>query len=35
MSTMPAASITEVAPDTYRISIPVPPEFMPGGFSFN
>lgn len=35
MSTTPSASITEVGPDTYRISIPVPPEFMPGGFSFN
>lgn len=35
MSTTPSASITEVGPDTYRVSIPVPPEFMPGGFSFN
>lgn len=35
MSTMPAASIAEVAPDTYRISVPVLPEFLPGGFSFN
>ncbi len=28
-------SITEVADKIYRISTPVPPEVVPGGFSFN
>lgn len=32
---MPVPSITPIAADTYRISIPVPPEAIPGGFSFN
>jgi len=31
----PVPSITEIAADTYRISIPVPPPTIPGGFSFN
>jgi len=31
----PQASIDLIAPDTYRISIPMPPEIFPGGFSFN
>jgi len=31
----PVPSITEIAADTYRISIPVPPPAIPGGFSFN
>jgi len=31
----PQASITPIAPDTYRISVPLPPEVFPGGFSFN
>ena len=31
----PLASVIEVAPDLYRISIAMPPEFIPGGFSFN
>lgn len=31
----PRASITPIAPDTYRISVPLPPEVFPGGFSFN
>jgi flavorubredoxin len=31
----PQASIHEVARDTYRISIAMPPSFIPGGFSFN
>ena len=29
------ASIDEVAPDTYRVSIALPPSAFPGGFSFN
>jgi flavorubredoxin len=29
------ASIHEIAPDTYRISVPLPPSVFPGGFSFN
>ena len=33
--TMPTASITEIAPDLHRISVSMPPEFIPGGFSFN
>jgi len=32
---MPTASITEIAPDIHRISVAMPPEFIPGGFSFN
>jgi hypothetical protein len=28
-------SIHEIAPGIHRISIPVPPEMIPGGFSFN
>lgn len=32
---MPAASITEIAPHLHRISVAMPPEFIPGGFSFN
>jgi flavorubredoxin len=31
----PQASIHRVAPDTYRISVPVPHEEFPGGFSYN
>lgn len=30
----PSASIDEIAPDTYRINIPMP-DMIPGGFSFN
>lgn len=33
--TMPKASIAEVAPDLYRINVAMPPELIPGGFSFN
>jgi flavorubredoxin len=33
--TAPYSSIHKIAPDTYRISIAIPPEIMPGGFSFN
>jgi flavorubredoxin len=29
------ASIHEIAPDTYRISVALPPALFPGGFSFN
>lgn len=32
---IPNASINEVARDTYRISIAMPPTLIPGGFSFN
>ena len=32
---MPTASITEIAPNIHRISVAMPPEFIPGGFSFN
>jgi flavorubredoxin len=28
-------SVNEIAPDIYRISTPVPPSEMPGGFTFN
>ena len=28
-------SINEIAPGIYRISTPVPPQVIPGGFSFN
>lgn len=31
----PLASITEIAPNLHRISVAMPPEFIPGGFSFN
>lgn len=31
----PRASFHEIGPDTYRISVAVPPSFIPGGFSFN
>lgn len=31
----PTASIHEIAPDTYRISVAMPPSVIPGGFSFN
>lgn len=31
----PQASIHEIAPDTYRISVALPPSVFPGGFSFN
>ena len=34
MTSSVAPSIHEVAPDTYRISIPLP-DALPGGFSFN
>jgi flavorubredoxin len=33
--TAPQASITPIAPDTYRISVPLHPDVFPGGFSFN
>ena len=29
------ASIHAIGPDTYRISVPLPPSLVPGGFSFN
>lgn len=32
---MPLASITEIAPRIHRISVAMPPELIPGGFSFN
>ncbi|MBC5763737.1 FprA family A-type flavoprotein [Ramlibacter albus] len=35
MMTAVQPSIHAVAEDTYRISIPLPPEEFPGGFSFN
>jgi flavorubredoxin len=31
----PHASIAQIAPDTWRISVAMPPELIPGGFSFN
>jgi flavorubredoxin len=31
----PRASIHRIAPDTWRISVAMPPELIPGGFSFN
>jgi flavorubredoxin len=31
----PATTVDEIARGIYRISTPVPPEAMPGGFSFN
>ena len=34
MTSSAAASIHEIAPDTYRINIPLP-DALPGGFSFN
>ncbi|HQY28692.1 MAG TPA: FprA family A-type flavoprotein [Burkholderiaceae bacterium] len=35
MSTNPQASIDQIARDTWRISVPIPPTLFPGGFSFN
>jgi len=35
MSTIPQASIDQIAPDTWRISIALPPALVPGGFSLN
>lgn len=32
---VPLASITEIAPNLHRISVAMPPECIPGGFSFN
>jgi flavorubredoxin len=32
---VPSASITEIAPDIHRISIAMPADVVPGGFSFN
>ena len=34
MTSSVGPSIAEVAPDTYRINIPLP-DALPGGFSFN
>jgi flavorubredoxin len=34
MTRSPAASIHEIAPDTFRVSVPLP-DALPGGFSFN
>jgi hypothetical protein len=34
MSNSPVASIDEIAPDTYRVHVPLP-DALPGGFSFN
>jgi hypothetical protein len=31
----PTASISEIATDIHRIGVAMPPEFIPGGFSFN
>jgi len=31
----PLTTVDEIAPGIFRISTPVPPEAMPGGFSFN
>jgi flavorubredoxin len=31
----PQASISEIGPDTFRISVAMPPSIVPGGFSFN
>ena len=31
----PHASLAPIATDTYRISVAMPPEVFPGGFSFN
>jgi flavorubredoxin len=33
--TTPQGRIDLIAPDTYRVSIAIPPELVPGGFSFN
>ncbi len=33
--TTPTARINEIAAGLYRISVAMPPEFIPGGFSFN
>ena len=35
MSVTPSASIAEISPRIHRISIAMPPEIIPGGFSFN
>lgn len=35
MSPNLASTIDEIAPDTWRISVAMPPDFIPGGFSFN
>ncbi len=35
MTITPSPSIYEIAAGIHRISIPVPPEMIPGGFSFN
>lgn len=35
MTPAPRPSIHKIAPDTWRISIAMPPELFPGGFSFN
>lgn len=34
MNRLATPSITEIAPDTYRVNVPLP-DAMPGGFSFN
>ncbi len=34
-NTESGTSAHEIAPDIYRISTPVPPSQMPGGFTFN
>ena len=31
----PQASIHEIGPDTFRISVALPPAIFPGGFTFN
>ena len=33
--TSPRASIDEISPGTYRVSVALPPSIFPGGFSFN
>jgi flavorubredoxin len=33
--TQPTGSIHPIAPDTWRVSIALPPDLFPGGFSFN
>lgn len=35
MNTAPHATIDEIAPDTYRVHVAMPPSLIPGGFSFN
>ena len=32
---LPESSITQVASDLYRVSVAMPPQFIPGGFSLN